>query len=78
MPSQQFAFDLVEEAMSKGKIIILMRSRKLWFNAISDLEGYEQLMILHSPQNVIISPKNLGEDNFKIVTERLIGNKETS
>lgn len=70
LPSQQFAFNLVYEATKRNKIIIVMRSKKLWLKAVPELASYPY-MTLNSPQNVVISPKNLGEANFNSLVSKL-------
>lgn len=42
-----------------------MRSRKIWFNAIKELEGYEEKIILNNPRNPTLSRGNMNEIYFK-------------
>jgi len=60
LPSQEYSFSFVKKAIIENKKIIIMRSEKIWYNAIPELENYENKYVLNSSQNVIISPKNLG------------------
>ncbi len=71
VPSQQYAFDLVREAIRRQKTIIIMRSPKLWLEAVPALTDYPY-MTLNSWLNVTVSPKNLGEDNFNVVLAKLM------
>lgn len=71
VPSQQLAFDLVNEAMEREKTIVVMRSKDLWYGAIPGLESYENKMIIKNPRAPYISPKNLGEVNFNELVSRL-------
>jgi hypothetical protein len=73
VPSQQVAFDLVNEAIERGKIIVIMRSKDLWYGAIPALEDYENKMIIKNPRAPYVSPNNLGETNFNIIMNRIIG-----
>ncbi len=70
VPSQQYAFELVREAMSRNKTIII-RSPKRWLEAIPELAAYPYVTF-NSQLNVTVSPKNLGEDNFNKVAEKLL------
>jgi len=71
VPSQLFSFDLVREAMNANKTIVIMRSREFWFKSVRGLEGYQNLMIIKNPRNPAISPKNLGDENFSTILEKL-------
>lgn len=71
VPSQQFAFDLVSEAIKRQKTIVIMRSPKLWLAAVPDLELYPY-MTLNSWLNIMVSPKNLGEANFSTILSKLM------
>ena len=64
-PSQRFSFEIVKEAILRKKTIIIMRSKTLWLEAAPELKDYPY-MTLSSAQNVIISPKNIGELNLKM------------
>jgi len=72
LPSQEYVVSLVEKAISRQAIIVIMRGEKLWFSAIPTLEKYYNRYTLHSPQNVTISEKNLGKEGFKVVIENLL------
>lgn len=69
-PSQLFSFEIVKEAIKRNKIIVIMRSRVLWEQAVPELAGYP-FMTLNSAQNVVISPKNIGELNFRVLLSEL-------
>lgn len=71
VPSQQHAFDLVREAIRREKTIVIMRSSKLWLEAVPELTSYPH-MTLNSKLNITVSPKNLGEENFKVVLAKLL------
>lgn len=71
VPSQRYAFNLVREAIRRQKTIIIMRSPKLWLEAVPELVDYSY-MTLNSWLNVTVSPKNLGEDNFNVVLAKLM------
>ena len=69
IPSQQFAFDLAREAMKRNKIIIV-RSLSRWLKAVPELANYPH-MTFRSSMNVIVSPGNLGEENFSAILSKL-------
>lgn len=71
VPSQQYAFGLVREAITRQKTIIIMRSPKLWLEAVPELTDYSYMQ-LNSWLNVTISPKNLGEANFNTILAKLM------
>jgi hypothetical protein len=64
LPSQKQSFDLVKSAMNRKVPIILMRSKKLWFKAINDLENYPNLILLNNPRNPTVSIGNMKEGEF--------------
>lgn len=71
LPSQHYSFDLVRQAMAQQKIIVIMRSSRLWYTAIPELPDYPCL-IVKNPRNPTLSPANLGQDNFELVHNALL------
>lgn len=69
-PSQLYSFEVVKEAIKLEKTIVIMRSKSLWLQAVPELANYNY-MTLSSTQNVVISPKNIGELNFKVLLQEL-------
>jgi hypothetical protein len=59
LPSQQYNFDLVRSFIKKGKVIVIMRSERLWFNSVPQLQNYNNLIILRNPRNPSITPGNM-------------------
>jgi len=57
LPSQLYSFDLVRKAMRRGAVIIMMRSSRLWLEAIPELNKYK-VHCVNSVQNPKISAKN--------------------
>jgi|GEM_PF-1200716 len=70
-PSQRYSFEIVREAIRRGKTIIIMRSRALWIEAVPELVDYPYLE-LNSPQNVSISRPNLDNKNGIGTFDRLV------
>jgi hypothetical protein len=58
LESQQYSFDLVNQAIDRFAPIVVMRAKRLWEQAVPRLIGYPRLFTLNSSQNVAISRKN--------------------
>jgi hypothetical protein len=63
LPSQKFTLKLVKRAVDEGKCFIIMRQRKNWLKHVPELKKAKYTS-LHSPQNAVISRKNLKQRNF--------------
>lgn len=70
LPSQKYNFQLVESAIDRKSIIILMRSSRLWFDAVPNLKSYDLCFKVNSWQNPAISKRNC-PDSFPLITEIL-------
>lgn len=71
VPSQQYAFNLVDEAIRRNKTIVVTRSKDLWYDAVPALKEYANMMQIKNPRQPYVSPNNLGEENFKILLSKL-------
>lgn len=69
VPSQVFTFELVYSAIRRNALIVLLRSAKLWFKSVPELETYKRLYRLNSSQNVMITPANCPNGYDKILGE---------
>ncbi len=58
VPSQDYGFGLVREAMEREAAIVVMRSARRWEAAIPELASYGHRYHLRNVQNVCISPNN--------------------
>lgn len=58
LPSMEYGFELVRQAISRDALILMMRSEKLWKAAILELADHRRLFSLRNPRNVTISPRN--------------------
>ncbi len=58
VPSQQYSFMLVRQALRRGAVVVLTRGERLWRAAVPELAAYPHLYRLHSVQNTIISRGN--------------------
>ena len=70
LPSQEYSFYLVRQAMDRGAEIIVMRSEKLWLNAIPELASYCRLHRGSNPRAPFLSRGNL-KSAYSAVAERL-------
>jgi hypothetical protein len=58
LPSQQYSFTLVRNAMSRGAVIVLTRGERRWKNAVEGQSSYPRLLELQEKQRAPISPGN--------------------
>jgi hypothetical protein len=71
VPSQDYSFALVEAAVRRGAMVVLMRSSRLWDEAVPSLRAYQDRCVLNSPQNPAISPGNCSA--FEKIVNRIRG-----
>lgn len=64
LPSQEYSFGLVREAIEKGLPIVIMRSERLWLEAVPELtdHGY---MKTRNVRNPVLSRNNLGDSDYE-------------
>lgn len=70
IPSQQYSFHLVREAMARQAEIVVMRSWKLWVGAIPELASYGRVHRASNPRAPYISPGNL-KSSYETIVSRL-------
>jgi hypothetical protein len=61
LPSQEYGFDLIRQAISRKAFIVKMRGTNNWLDRVPELEEYPRTVALNSWQNVAISPRNCPE-----------------
>jgi hypothetical protein len=59
LDAQRYGFDLVEQAIDRGALIVAMRSMKLWCANVPRLAAYDNLHACSNWQSPYISPGNL-------------------
>ena len=59
LDSQRYGFHLVEQAIDRGALIVLLRSRREWCENVQGLASYDRLYECTSPQNSTISLRSL-------------------
>jgi hypothetical protein len=69
--SQRYSFEVVREAVRRGKTIVIMRSRALWVEAVPELKKHPYLE-LNNPRRVYISRANLDNKNGEGTFDNLI------
>jgi hypothetical protein len=72
LPSQEYSFHLLREAIKQGKKIVVMRSEKLWLESVPELASVNYIK-LRNPRNPTLSPANMTPDEFKLLVEMLDG-----
>ena len=70
LPSQKYSCELVKKAIERAAIIIIMRSKNVWFDLIPELANYKNLVFMNSWQSTYFSPGNL--PRFEEVIKLLI------
>jgi len=73
LTSQKYNFNLVKQAMERNAVIIILRSKKLWLDAIPELNDYKNLRFTNNYRNTIISEGNLPK-SFTEIGNILNGN----
>ena len=71
LPSQQYGFDLVSQAMARGRVIVIGRGARLWKVAVPDLADYSLAFELTNPRAAYLSRKGLGRRGFEAVLSAL-------
>lgn len=67
LPSQQYSFHLVREAIHRNALVIQMRSRPAWFRVVPELDGYANYYRLRNPQSPYVSPGNCPDGYPRII-----------
>jgi hypothetical protein len=58
LPSQLYSFALVSAAIERKAVILLMRAKRRWLEAVPKLYGYENLYEASSVQSAYVSRRN--------------------
>lgn len=70
LPSQRFSFELVRDAMTRGKSIVIMRARRRWLEAVPELIHYPHDELCN-PQAVYLSAGNMKPGAFARLTDTI-------
>jgi hypothetical protein len=71
LPSQQYSFALVRSAIEREAVVVCMRGKRFWFEAVPELISYHRLYHLNSTQNVAVSQRNCPDGFEQLV--KIIG-----
>ena len=76
LPSDEYRNDLIDDALNKRKLIVIMRGKSLWYG-IQDrsigkrLKDYPNLIVLSNPRNVSFTPKTMNSSDWKRLVFKL-------
>lgn len=59
LPSYEYTNCLIEEAIDKGKFIVIMRQKDRWFQRVPRLKNYKSLAYLECGQGAFLSQNNV-------------------
>jgi hypothetical protein len=69
LPSQEYSFHLIRNAMEREAFIVFMRKRDRWLNAVKQLKKYDRQCQVKNTRNPVISPRNCSA--FEIVVRAI-------
>lgn len=58
IPVQEYTFELLRSAMRRKALIVVMRSYRIWADAVPELKQYDRLLRLRNPQNPCLTSRN--------------------
>lgn len=70
-PSFAFTRHILLAAMQRRALVVQLRSRGKWEDAVPELETYPHRIHGHSPGQATLSPKNLGSEGWRILLSAL-------
>jgi hypothetical protein len=68
VPSQEFSFELLRQAIEREAVIVVMRSKRRWEAVVPELVGYSRRVALRNVQNPCVSPGNCKDGYETIVS----------
>ena len=77
LPSQEYSFNLVREAVRRRKQIVLMRSERIWLHSVAELTGYPYIRLSNN-QNPYLSRSQMAADQFDALCAAIRGPASTS
>ena len=72
LPSQDYTFQLLRDAMARGAVVIALRSMKIWTGAVPELAEYPNCFPVRVPRSPTISEGQCGK-GFSAAMERIRG-----
>lgn len=65
LPSMQYSGYLLQKAIEREALIVIIRGRKIWERLVPALKSYAHIATLNSPQSAYISLKNIGTESYQ-------------
>jgi hypothetical protein len=72
LPSQDYSFALARDAVKRNAVILLMRGKEQWTNAVPSLSSYNQLFFPNSFQCAYVSRNNYNSKEFDTAVAKII------
>lgn len=69
LPSQEYGFELVRQAIRRNALIIGLRSARLWKEAVKELDGYGRFFTASNPRNPVLNEQQLGRGYTELRAE---------
>jgi hypothetical protein len=73
LPSQEYSFAIVREAILRKAIIVIARGERHWFGAVPELVAYEHRVRMLNPRKASLSERNLAIGGYEKLLSRLDG-----
>jgi hypothetical protein len=70
LPSQQYSFEIVREAIRQRKQIVVMRSERIWLESVPALRSYPYIRLTNN-QKPYLSRAQMTEEHFKRILTAL-------
>jgi hypothetical protein len=70
LDSQRYGFQLVRAALKRNATIIIMRSARLWHEAVPELRRHPHVFALKNPRNPTLTKRNCGK-GFQYIVRAL-------
>jgi len=71
LPSQEYGFRLVMQAVNRNGLIVILRSKRLWLQAVPQIDVAHFLQ-LRVPRSAFLSPANLPPGGYELVKNRVL------
>ena len=71
VPSQTFAFALVERAISRNAVIVIVRGERHWLGAVPLLANHGKVVRIRNPQSASLSSANLKDGGYQTLVDAL-------
>lgn len=71
LESQKYSFQLINKAIKRNAIVILMRGRRPWIKSVPHLETYGRCFLLKNPRCAYITEQNLPNGVFNFIVKEI-------